>query len=912
MLRAPALGYSVNAHTVSHRARYHGRVSRADDDSLYDAWLDRALAGDVEDPSAFCARHGRTDGALQQRLAGLVLALTGEAPVEDADAAAVTPDAEDDLPFERLGGFRLLRTLGAGGMGVVYLAEQERLARLVALKVIRPELASSPTVVRRFTREAKALARLRHRHVVSVLDAGEDDGVLWFAMELVPGRSLATLLADEPGPLDVTRVVRWGRDIARALAAAHAEGLLHRDVKPGNLRIGSDDRALLIDFGLVRDLTGSDVTVTASFAGSPAYAAPEQLEGGVELDERADVYALGATLYEALAGRVPFEADSLAGLAQLIARDDPVPPRSLRPELPRDLETVLLTALERDRDRRYADAAAFADDLDAVLHLRPIAARPPGLVRRGRQWLRRHRRVTALLAVGLVGIAAAVVVSVTASLADRAEAHELIQEAERLLSDFDASRAQADRDRWRRRSLGDALERRWLEDSERRDLEARELAVRDHARKRTEAFTLALEHLSRARQLHPDAPGLRAGFASYYLQRWLDVRGDEDPTVAETFRRRVLEHDPDGRYADAVRGTAPMAFDSDPPGARVRLYRYVDGLDAARVAEPRLVLTPVRDPAQRAATAPTLERPGPDDDALLGVTPLAAQPMLPGWYLALMDAPGHVTQPVPFHVDHAVEHYSKAIRLAPHLLPEEHAVPGFRWIAAGAFPWGETSYFMAEHEVSVDDYATWLTELGQTDPAAAAAHLPVAPPDGRPWTLDERGRVALAPGATPDQPVLGVRWSDAVAYARWWNATRNPRPDAQWADLPSHHEWIRAGFGGDGRHYPFGMTFRPHWVSSRFGRREPGPSAVGSHPVDVSPWGIADLSGSAAEWLRDDGPDGQRFVAGGSWDASDPAVFRIDHKRAVPAGHAEPGFGFRLVIRLRGEHARRAGHVPER
>jgi predicted Ser/Thr protein kinase len=903
-----------------------------DDDSLYDAWLDRALAGEVEDPADYCARHGCSGGTLEERLTQLVRSMMAAsiaptpfdaaagaaagAAAADGSPAVPRMAAEPGLPFDQLDGFRLLRVLGEGGMGVVYLAEQERLGRLVALKVIRPELAASPTAVTRFSREARSLARLRHRHVVSVLDAGDADGVLWFAMELVPGRSLASLLAESPEPLDIARVVRWGRDVARALQAAHTEGLVHRDVKPGNVRIASDDRALLIDFGLVRDLTGTDATLSGSFAGSPAYAPPEQLEGSAPIDARTDVYALGATLYEALTRRVPFEAETLVRLAHRIASEDPPPPRRLRGELPRDLETVLLTALERDPERRYASADALARDLDAVLGLRPIAAEPPGPLRRLGKWARRNRSAAAVLVLGagaaLVATAALVLDARNDRLEAEREAQRLVSEAATLLEAWDGRRGEAEASQWEATVLQTELGERWLEREDITRLDAAEAAVSSHERRRAETFARALAHLSEARRLDPDAEGLDAGFAAYYLQRWLDTRGDEDTATAEFFRGQVLHHDPDGTWAAAVRGTAPVAFDSDPPGARVTLFRWaVEGEisrmvsvhDPVKRGEPRLVLVPTPDPSAREQQAMPVEQAETRDDALLGVTPLAPREFLPGWYLAWMDAPGRLPQAVSFHVDHAVEHYSKPLLLSPRLLRPDEAVEGFTWIGSDALPWLETSYFMQTHEVTVAEYATFLRDLALEDMREAQARAPIAPPASGPthasWLVLSWGAIETPRGVEDDHPVLGVRWDDAHAYARWWDERINTSPERLWSDLPTRQEYLTAGYGGDGRDYPFGNTFRPGWVSSRFGKEQAGPSPVGSHTVDRSPVGVLDLAGSAAEWLADEVEDGRRLVAGGSWNESDAEAFLIRRVRTVSPTSAEPSFGFRLVLRPR-------------
>src|SRR5262245_60793185 len=187
-------------------------------------------------------------------------------------------------------------------MGVVFLAEQGSLGRLVALKVVRPERSGSAEAAARFQREAQAIARLRHPSVVSVHGTGEDRGVRWIAMELVPGRGLDEILREAAAReerLPLPKVLQWIAGIARGLDTAHRAGIVHRDVKPSNIRITPEDRALLVDFGLARELGGDALTRSGEFRGTPIYASPEQISGRLgEVDARSDVYALGVTLYE--------------------------------------------------------------------------------------------------------------------------------------------------------------------------------------------------------------------------------------------------------------------------------------------------------------------------------------------------------------------------------------------------------------------------------------------------------------------------------------------------------------------------------------------------------------------------------------------------------------------------------------
>jgi serine/threonine protein kinase/tetratricopeptide (TPR) repeat protein len=317
-----------------------------------------------------------------------------------------------DFP-ERLGEFELVRRLGSGGMGVVYEAEQQSLGRRVALKVVRPELLYFEGARERFRREIEAVARLSHPNVVPVLASGEQDGVPWYAMELlhgltvhdvcdaVAGRDPATLRGEDlraalgPGAESSTDVLSgpWWQVCARIAHAvalgvrhAHLRGIVHRDIKPSNVMLTLDGRTVLLDFGVAMLGGGREFTRTGATPGSPAFMSPEQLRGDA-VDERTDVYSLGATLWQMLTLRPPFRGDDLQRI-----RDGAVESVAVfNREVPRELVIVLQKAMDRDRERRYVDIDQFAQDLVAVLHRRPIRARRLELSLRAWRWCQRHR-----------------------------------------------------------------------------------------------------------------------------------------------------------------------------------------------------------------------------------------------------------------------------------------------------------------------------------------------------------------------------------------------------------------------------------------------------------------------------------------------------------------------------------------
>ncbi len=318
--------------------------------------------------------------------------------------AGSSPASANALPFTELGPYKLLARIGEGGMGVVYLAEHGFLARRVALKVIRPELAFSPGTRQRFQREAMRIAKLQHENVVRVYDAGEHEGVAFLAMEFVEGQGLDERLqqARRGGePLDVISAVRHARDIARALECAHSAGIIHRDVKPSNVRITPDGRALLLDFGLSLGTDSASLSSASLFRGTPQYASPEQIEpGSTEIDARTDVYSLGTLLYECLTGHPPFESARMAQLFHQILASDPPEPHRENERVDPALSDLVMRAMAKRREERFASAGEMARALEDWL--RSAATGAPA-ARRRRSGL--GLRVGAALVIAL-GIAA--------------------------------------------------------------------------------------------------------------------------------------------------------------------------------------------------------------------------------------------------------------------------------------------------------------------------------------------------------------------------------------------------------------------------------------------------------------------------------------------------------------------------
>lgn len=298
------------------------------------------------------------------------------------------------------GRYELGPVIGSGGMGQVYLAHDPSLGRKVALKFLQNV---GPDAVARFFAEARAQARVTHPNICEVYEAGEIRGTPFLAIQYIDGK---TLEAASP-ELTVEQKVLVMRQVAEAIQAAHAQGLIHRDIKPSNIMIerAADGRATpyVMDFGLARDLSAPGLTATGMTIGTPYYMAPEQVNGDpATLDRRVDVYGLGATLYEVLAGVPPFDGGTSVDIMIRLVRDEVVPLRKKSPQVPEDLETIVMRCLEKDRDRRYDSAKALADDLGRYLGGDPIQARKTSLGYRVKKRAAKNKAATAAIAVSTI------------------------------------------------------------------------------------------------------------------------------------------------------------------------------------------------------------------------------------------------------------------------------------------------------------------------------------------------------------------------------------------------------------------------------------------------------------------------------------------------------------------------------
>ena len=586
--------------------------------------------------------------------------------------AGAGDDEDDDATPRRIGRYTLLRLLGQGGFGSVHLAREDDGGCLVVLKALDPALRERADVLARFGREVRAVSVLRHEAVPGALAIDLHSETPHYVTRFVPGAPLDLVLAElrgirprrrtgadlhraieavsqrllgphapstaPPGPESegsyAACMLRLFLPLADALRVVHEHGLIHRDVKPSNILLGVSGGSYLLDFGLARDVASASITRTGALVGTPYYASPEQLSGRrALLQERTDTYSLGVSLYEALAGRRPFEGEG-AELYRRILTGEPDDPRDHNEALPPDLSTVLLKALAKDPAKRYG-AAELRGELAAVLELRPIATRPPGLLARWARLARRHptfalvagvlsvallvalttsivhrlqrsREVTALVATGQdrlaagdaraardfseralglrpddaaarnLGAAADAALLLEAERVRRAESAQLAAQEQRLA---EAALARLDEERARAADLDQQVlgalrqSRPWYPPFRKEPLLALQAQQAQVGAARDEAFREAHAHVLSALQLEPERVEARALIARAAFDEYCDAEARRDRSRMERFQTFIEAYD-DGALAAERAGVGSVTITSEPPGATAYLFRY--------------------------------------------------------------------------------------------------------------------------------------------------------------------------------------------------------------------------------------------------------------------------------------------------------------------------------------------------
>ncbi len=487
-------------------------------EEIVDRYMEELADGKEPDQAAYLCAHPEYAEALKGIFKTLDL-------VEAAGRTVSVGKIEKGF---KLGDFRIVREIGRGGMGVVYEAVQLSLGRRVALKVLPPNVVVSENALERFHREAHTGGRLHHSNIVPVYAVGEENGISYYAMQLINGRSLSYFLKtvrEDGKPQDedyYRRIAKWGRQVADALGYAHDQGIVHRDIKPANLLFDTKDNAWVFDFGLARAADDPTITQSGDLLGTVRYMSPEQASGRGKLDGRSDVYSLGVTLYELATLSPPFDGESRDTLLRDVTQNEPRPIRHVVPQAPRDLETIVAKCMQKDPSARYQHASEVAEDLRRFLSLEPIHARRTPYRVRAWRWVRKHRTH--------VGVAVALIAFLVSGYLIRAK---LRREEGRRMLDAALTAILVDRD------FKAAIES--LDDAERLGAGTAELHLyRGLVPLLSEQPQLAMEHLEEALRADPDGLPVLYALARAHIdmgdfhegKRLREREGDRRPTTA--------------------------------------------------------------------------------------------------------------------------------------------------------------------------------------------------------------------------------------------------------------------------------------------------------------------------------------------------------------------------------------------
>ncbi|MCC6740750.1 MAG: protein kinase [Planctomycetia bacterium] len=864
--------------------------------------------------------------------------------------------------------YRAGAELGRGGIGRVIEAQDLLLGRPVALKLLYG--GSAQEIAERFRWEARVTGRLEHPNIVPVHDVGvlPSTGEQFMAMKRIVGRDMGRIIAD--GSLPLRRLVEALRDACRAVSYAHSRGVIHRDLKPANVMLGDFGEVLVVDWGLAR-LVGeedhasqlrksavrvpgrvlrpiasreetSQFTLDGDVLGTPSYMPPEQAAGLLQkLDERSDVYSLGATLYEILAGRPPFDGESTREILDAVVAGRLDPPSRHR-ACPPELEAVCMKAMAGRPEDRYGGAADLARDLDAWLEgalERDRRERMAGeALKRAEEaasrWhaaeaqaekLRGEEReedlspapLTAERAMKMFGIEDAITAARREGSLALADANAALDTALSLVPGHPSARRLKAGVYWelfrKAEESGDAasreIARRMAEVYNDGSLDAR---LRGDGTIEIQARAWACPCLVEGRTVEPG----RLGEDHWHL--WSGAREDGE----ETDGAPSLALD----RAVRLRVHAPSCRREPLEGAEAWAFRYEE---RERILIPVTPEGPSQGPAVPDALLDDVFGSSPyrprGPGLYLGRTPVARRPWPMGSWLVLLSAPGRIPQRLPFEVRRLEQ-----VHLQPTLYRPGEVPPGFLVVLgrrfesvreAGTSPILDTmdmeDFFISRFPLTSADWAAWLNGLGPGREAEAQARRPrTNPTSGHlwPWTPEgvvirtedagarlrpeeaaavaENMRAELGAGAwDANWPVLGISWHDAMTWAREASLSRG------WAFMPPtmfQHEL--AGRGGDRRKFPWGPRAWPGLSNAN--RSLPGgqsPAPADSFPLDESPWGVRGLGGNVGTWcLNDAGPAYRnwRALRGGSWTRPE-TVGRLSFHFGTPPSNLRKDIGVR-------------------
>ena len=775
--------------------------------------------------------------------------------IADAKASNLTPTNSRYQESEEL---------GRGAMGVVHLAFDKDLERSVALKTLLPSEAKRPGSRARLLREARLGGSLEHPNIIPVYEMGRDqDDSPFFTMRRIQGRSLSDVLvelrngeAEAQGEFGRIRLLNVFTQICMAAEFAHSRGVVHRDIKPGNIILGDFGEVQLLDWGIARRVDEEEPIEQRilSLTGTPGYMSPEQilLKEGAPVT-LSDVYALGAVLYEILTLRRPLEDEDPEELMVRSCSEDPLPPSERTPAraIPQELDEICLKALARDPHKRTSSARRLALDIEEFME-------------GARERTRLRQEAQEKLNDGL-------------SLTARYEA---------LRQELAFARKEAREIRGEIRPWSQVEDKRSMWELEDRSHDIQEEAI-DAFGEAVKAFTAALDRL-------PEFAEARRGLSHLWWSRFVDEEREDDELAARQSRAMVELYD-DGSFAERLRGDGRLTILTDPTGAQVWLHPHEE-VDRILVAGEGILL----------GTAPLRDVPVPMGSHLIKLT----HPEFPEIRYPLnLERLQHHEGYVRFYPREELGEEFVYIPGGPFLArggtTEFGDLEDLREVIL-------PDYAIGRHPVTFRQYLEFIHELDEQDPQAALARIPRTQLDGPLCHRDETGlfvpshevliegklrEVYPDPEVSWDLPVVAISWDDAQAWCRWESVRRGYE-----VRLPTETEWEKAARGVDGRKFPWGNSYDAtfaNWTGSRAMYPQIEPS--GTYEKDVSPFGVHDMCGGSSDWCdgwfkRD---QSLRPFRGNNWSTSNARS--LAERQGIFARICTSSLGFRLARTLNRE-----------
>jgi serine/threonine protein kinase/formylglycine-generating enzyme required for sulfatase activity len=718
-----------------------------------------------------------------------------------------SPASLEGKTLRVLSGYEIEKEIGKGAMGVVYLAREAQLRRQVALKVLPP--SDDDEALKRFGREARAIAALDHPGIVPIYQFGEADGHAFIAMKLIEGKPLREIAKNA---LPAKRAAALMEQVARAMAYAHGQGVIHRDLKPANILVEPGDKPWVVDFGIAKLDTEATLTQAGDIMGTPAYMSPEQALQ-LQVNHLTDVYSLGAVLYAITTGRSPFPGQNALEVLPLVAAEEPPQPHTLRKDIPPDLETIILVAMSKEPDRRYASAGELAEDLRRYQAGEPIQGKRPGAIYKLRRWAKRHR--LAALALVLVVAAAGTAYALTSKSAVAKQQEQQEREKE---------------------------ERANLRKAKLVEFEAN-LGT---ARKSVDRADVVMEMVNKARELLAAADQVESGNAAVAEARGrLDAFAHEEGEKHRKAARELFMK----ASVDKARAELRVAADLEPqnpdnaaleklfqkPAIELRWKTPGTQLAWARLDKELHVASDWQAPSETLADHATL--------AVAETQFVRLRALAPGRFDAVFDIelkPGTVVE-VP-----ALPKQSDETKDMVFIAPGAYVLGGRAMNPTRAQP-GEVrldGFLIEKTAVTRSAYLAFVRAGGYENEGLWSQY-------GLSWLKGRKKAGGWTAGphecdltvtARNGEPVVGVSFYEAEAYAKW-----------KGRQLPNQDQLEAAARGQVGATYPWGNRF-PRQGSGElfvvFGLETP--KACGANVIDTTPQGCTDLAGNVREWTHEE------------------------------------------------------------